>query len=250
MAAIFLNTVVIFLLYFPAYKDVFILELIDHLFILFFVTEIVVKLNVMKPKAYFGASWNRFDFIIIMASLPSLLVHFVELPNASLIIILRLFRLVRLIRFIRFVPHIDKIMSGLGRALKASLFVLLALVFLNLLFALFTCHFFQNMAPEYFGNPLIAAYSIFQLFTVEGWYEIPAAIAENSTMENDLLLGLTRLYFVMIVLGGIFGLSFANAVFVDEMTMDNTDAIEAKIDNLQEQVRKLHELLEKRNQGG
>ena len=140
MAAILVNAVVIFMLYFPGWKHHEGLELIDHLFILFFLVEAGVKLYTLKFNGYFKDPWNRFDLIIVLGSLPSLLVQFVPVPDTSLLIILRLFRLIRLIRFIRFVPHLGKIVAGLGRALQASLFVLLALLFLNLLLAIFPCH--------------------------------------------------------------------------------------------------------------
>lgn len=256
MGAILLNAVVLFLLYFPAYKHNDWLERIDHLFILFFLLEAGVKMYILKPKVYFADTWNRFDLVIVLGSIPALLVQVIPVPDTSLLIILRLFRLVRLIRFIRFVPHLGKVISGLGRALQASVFVLLALVFLNLLLAIFTCHFFADIAPGYFGDPLISAYSIFQMFTVEGWNEIPADIAAalrdrekngEAVMRTDVLIGLTRLYFVLVVLlGGVFGMSLANAVFVDEMTMDNNDALEDKIDGLKEEIQELKAML--RNQ--
>ena len=50
----------------------------------------------------------------------------------------------------------------------------------------------------------------------------------------------------MVLIGGIFGMSLANAVFVDEMTMDNNQTLEAKIDKLQEEIAELKQLLEKR----
>ena len=251
--AILINAVVITLLYFPEYKDNEYLILLDELFVVLFLVEAIVKIVVLKPKAYFSNAWNRFDFIIVLGSLPSLLIHFMHLlpvPTVPLLTILRMFRLVRFvrfIRFIRFVPHLGKIMSGLGRALKSSVFVLIALLFLNFLLSIFTCHFYGEMVPEYFGNPLISSYSIFQMFTIEGWNEIPATIAEKMEGGNGLLIGLTRLYFVAIVLvGGIFGMSMANAIFVDEMTMDNTDAIELKIDKLQRDIEELKEILKRK----
>jgi voltage-gated sodium channel len=255
MIAILINAVIIFVMYFPQYKHSLSLELIDHLFIFFFLIEAAVKINKLKPKGYFGDAWNRFDFFIVLGSLPSVLVHIIPIPDTSLLIILRLFRLIRLIRFIRFVPNLSKIIEGLGRAMKASVFVLLALVFLNFLLAIFTCHFYADVAPEYFENPLLSAYSIFQMFTVEGWNEIPATIAqkleENGSTEgilnSSILIGLTRLYFVIVVLsGGIFGMSLANAVFVDEMTMDNNETLEKKMDQLQQEVRDIKELLAKK----
>ena len=50
----------------------------------------------------------------------------------------------------------------------------------------------------------------------------------------------TRIFFVVAVLiGGILGLSLANAVFVDEMMMDNTESLERKMDALTEEVARL-----------
>lgn len=244
MVAIVINATIITLLYFPQCKGIVWLEWMDYLFILLFFVEAMVKLHVLKPKAYFVSNWNRFDFFIVMGSLPSLLLGLLPLPDTSLLILLRLFRLIRLIRFIGFVPHLSSIVAGLGRALKASVFVLIALFLLNFLLAIFTCHFYGGLVPEYFGDPLIASYSMFQLFTLEGWYEMPALIAERS--DNAILIGATRFYFVMIVImGGIFGLSLANAVFVDEMTMDNNAVLEKKIDSLGQEIQELKELLKK-----
>jgi len=242
MVAILLNAAVIFLMYFPEFKDQLWLELIDQAFILFFVVEAIVKLYYLKPKGYFSVGWNRFDFAIILLSLPTLLINVIDIPDTSLLILLRMFRLVRLVRFIRFIPNMTQVMEGLGRALKASVFVLALLVVFDFLLALFACHFFGDTTKEYFGNPLISAYSIFQLFTIEGWNEISAETI--ATIDHPVAAGFTRMFFVFIVLcGGIFGLSLANAIFVDEMTIDNNRVLEEKIDDLQVQLSELKELL-------
>lgn len=238
LLAIIINAVIIFGLYFPRWHDNFWLLTIDHFFILFFLAELIVKLIALKPKAYFASTWNRFDFFIVVGSLPVLFLNFIDVPDTSLLILLRLFRLIRLVRFLRFVPNIDQVVTGLGRAIKSSVLVLGALVFLNLMFAILTCHFFAESAPQYFGDPLVSIYSVFQLFTLEGWNEIPAAIVQQS--ENPMAVGMTRFYFaVVVLLGGIFGMSLANAVFVDEMTMDNNKELEAKVDALTEEIRAL-----------
>ena len=119
-------------------------------------------------KGYFEKGWNRFDFAIVILSLPALLTHLIVIPDTSLFLILRLFRIARLVRFIRFIPNLGHVLEGLGRALRASVFVLAALFFLNFLLAIVTCHFFAETAPELFGNPLLSAYYIFQLFTIWG----------------------------------------------------------------------------------
>lgn len=242
MVAIILNAVVIFFLSFPEYHRNYILEWIDHFFILFFLLEAIVKIVVWKPQTYFSSRWNIFDFMIVVASLPSIFMGLWDPTDVSVILILRLFRLVRLIRFFSFVPHLAMIMEGLIRALRASVFVLIALFFLNFMLAIFTCHFYGEVAPEYFGNPLISSYSIFQMFTIEGWNEIPAIIARR--MDSSILVALMRFYFVLVVLfGGILGMSMANAIFVDEMTMDNTKELERKMDDLQLEIQELKALI-------
>jgi voltage-gated sodium channel len=202
----------------------------------------------MGASTYFKSGWNRFDFFLITASLPSLLVGLVDLPDTSILLLLRLLRLVRLIRFFKFVPHVDKVLAGLGRALKASFLVLGVLGFFNFLLAIITCHFYAEIAPDDFGDPLTSMFSIFQMFTIEGWNEIPADIAASITengspsalLSSGTIITFTRIYFAMVVLlGGIFGLSLANAVFVDEMTIDNNDELEVKIDEIQKNLEQL-----------
>jgi len=242
MIAILINGIIITLLYFPELKNNRWLIDFDHFLILIFLIEAIVKVIHYKPKGYFSVGWNVFDFIIVIISLPSLIGYFMPLPDTSIVMVLRLFRLIRLVKFMKFIPRMTMIMAGLGRALKASVFVMFALIFLNFLLALFTCHFYGEMAPQYFGNPLTSSYTIFQMFTVEGWNEIPIEVLKNS--DNSWFSGITRFYFVLVVLfGGIFGLSLANAVFVDEMTMDNNQDLEAKIDVLQKDILELKEML-------
>ena len=245
LVIIMVNAITIFLMYFPSLEGNKYLLLLDHLFLVIFCVEAGVKIQSSNWKYYIANRWNQFDFTIVLLSLPSLMEIFViDMPNTSLLLVLRLFRLIRLVRFIRFVPHITQIMAGLARALKSSVFILLALIFFNFMLALLSCHLFRYLAPEYFGNPLLSAFSIFQLFTLEGWNEIPQLIAERS--QNGVVEGLARFYFVSVVLfGGIFGLSLANAIFVDEMTIDNTHNLEKKIDRLQQQIGQLQETLNK-----
>ena len=238
LTAVILNAVVIFALYFPAERENVWLLALDHFFIVFYLTEVIVKLWVLKPRPYFANPWNRFDFFITLGSLPVLLVAFLDVPDTTVLILLRLFRLVRLVRFLRFIPNVEQVVQGLGRALKSSVLVLGALFFLNLLVALVTCHFYADTAPRYFSDPLVSFYSIFRMFTLEGWNEIPDAITPNSA--SPLRVGLTRLYFgSVVVLGGIFGIGLANAIFVDEMTMDNNRELERKVDELTREIREL-----------
>lgn len=251
MIAIVLSAIVIFLLSFPSLEHTDWLLLLDNLFLVFFLIEAIVKIRELGFKSYIKDGWNRFDFFLVIVSLPAFLVWLEELGFAfhvpeifTNIIVLRLFRLLRIFRALDFIPHMSKMMSGVVRALKASTLVILVLFIFNVILAIFSCHLFGPYAPEHFDNPLNAAYTVFQMFTVEGWYEIPALIEENSDSAGMAVLA--RIYFVLVVLlGGVFGMSLANAIFVDEMTADNNEELEVKIDELHAEIRELKNLLKK-----
>ena len=245
LAVVAVNSLLIYAMYFPALRDSKWLEYLDMAFIFVFVIEALFKISTYSVAGYFRSGWNRFDFVIVLLSMPTLLVPFIDVPDTGVFIILRLFRLVRIARVLRFVPNIHHILAGLGRALKASVFVFFALGFLLFVFSMVTCHFYHDIVPEHFGDPLISLYSVFQMFTVEGWYEIPNLVAERTS--KPWVVGVTRLYFgLMVLLGGVLGMSLANAVFVDEMTMDNNDELENKVDQLGEQIAELKRMLQDR----
>jgi voltage-gated sodium channel len=133
------------------------------------------------------------------------------------------------------VPNRNHLVEGIARALRASVGVFLALLIVNFILAVGASILFGRLAPEYFGDPLMSIYSTFRIFTVEGWHEIPELLAERA--QNPGMAALARLYFAATVLsGGILGFSLANAVFVDQMMMDNTEELEAKVDELRLKV--------------
>ncbi|MFT5833373.1 MAG: voltage-gated sodium channel [Cognaticolwellia sp.] len=247
MIAIAINAIVIFCLGFPSLSRNILWIILDDIFIVFFLVEAIVKVRTLKFKKYWKNNWNRFDFIIAVLSLP-LLFPFVskqiELQGIDpfFILMLRLFRLFRLVRFFWFVPNLAHLLRGLTRAFKASIFVLIILVFMNFVLSILTTHFYGQLAPDLFGNPLKSFYTIFQLFTLEGWNEIPKTI-EQAT-DSSITIFLTRVYFAFIVLlGGIFGMSLANAIFVDEMTLDNNEVIEEQLNRMENQIKELKDLI-------
>ena len=93
--------------------------------------------------------------------------------------------------------------------------------------------------PEYFGTPIRSVYSVFRVFTVEGWYEIPDAIAANT---SPVIGRLSRLYFSLLLSAfGILGLSFINSVFVDAMAEDNNDDVKEQLSRMEQQQQQMAE---------
>lgn len=244
------NSALLFAMGFPQLHEVRILDRIDHFFTFFFLAEMIVKIYYYGWKEYIASAWNKFDFVLVLISLPSVMELFISLPDISYLLVFRLLRVMRILRFLRFIPNISGMMKGIQRAGRASVFVLIVLLIYNMLLAVLSSYFFHDVAPEFFANPLLSFYSIFQIFTVEGWNEIPATIVENSQGAFWTPI-LARIYFTLIVLtGGIFGFSIVNAIFVDEMTMDNNDALENKVDALNAKVDELLQQLNQRNSQG
>ena len=114
-------------------------------------------------------------------SLPVLLSPFLDLRSFSVFLVLRVSRLFRLFKILRFIPNGELIAAGLLRSLKASVGVFLALFFLNLMFALGATLIFGERLPQHFGNPIISIYTLFRVFTVEGWYEIPELLLSETS---------------------------------------------------------------------
>lgn len=241
--AIAINAGIIFCLGFPRLKYDFWLNVIDLFFIVLFLVEALVKIRHFGFKDYLADNWNKFDFIVVIGSLPQILIY--DHPEANsfgLILLLRLFRLFRLVKFFWFSPNLAHLLRGLFRAFKASIFVLVMLLFFNFILSILTTHLYGDIVPAHFGDPLRSIYTIFQLFTIEGWNEIPNDIVNKSNNVWDMHF--VRFYFAAIVLfGGIFGMSLANAIFVDEMTIDNNEVVEKKLDKLEEQIKELKTLL-------
>ena len=215
---------------------------LDLICTLFFVIEIFVKIKTYSFKKYWKGNWNRFDFIIVCVSTPAILTTFVDsgtFSDLSVLVTLRLLRVFRLFRAFHFFPNFSKIMEGLSRALSQSKAVLLGFLVIIAISGLINCCLFRNVAPEYFSTPLNSIYTVFRIFTVEGWYEIPDSIATTTT---PLIGKISRLYFCLLLCcGGIIGMSFVNSVFVDAMAEDNNDKVIEQLDRIEKKLEELED---------
>jgi len=240
-----LNALIIFLQGFfsvlsPAGKT---LEMADHFFTVIFIVEALIKLNAWGVKGYFKEGWNIFDFSLVLIALPSLVVLFTPLEMISLdfLLTLRILRVFKFFRVLKFVPNVEQLIVGVLRAVKSSVLIIFAFFIFNFIFAILSFSFFAEVAPEHFENPLIAFYTTFKVFTIEGWYEIPDLIAERTASVG--LAVFARIYFVLLLFGGgIFGLSLINSIFVESMMSDNNDEVLERINGLE---NKLDELVKK-----
>ncbi len=248
ITVIVLNAVVLFLDAFPSINASTrgVLFWIDYGCMVFFIVEATIKIRRSGFQGYWRIAWNKMDFLIVIVSLPLLASPFVSagLEDFAVLLLLRLGRLLRFSRLMRSIPHATEIWDGVVRALKASVAVFMVIFVLNLILAMgANLLFFDpdiNATREYFGDPISAFYSLFKVFTIEGWYEIPDQLARSGVKPR--MITLMRAYFMMSVfVGGLLGLSIANAVFVDEMTADNTNEVERMVAELHQELQAFRE---------
>lgn len=217
---------------------------IDIACTLVFVAEMLVKHLIFGVKEYWRDGWNRMDGVLVIISLPSLVTPFMDASSVdfSVLLTLRLMRVLRFFRVLHFFPKITQIAAGLKRALRDSGVVLVGFFILLFIFGMINCGLYREVAPQYFDTPLNSIYSVFRIFTVEGWYEIPDAIMAAT---SPFIGKLSRLYFCFLLGAfGLLGMSFINSVFVDAMVEDNNDDVKLQLDRIEHRLEQMEEKLQ------
>ncbi len=238
LVIILINT---FTIFFEGFEDTnpiasIIITYIDLFTTFLFIVEIVIKVKHYGRKKYIASVWHKIDVILVILSLPSLMLVFDFDMSKGLhyLLVFRIARVFRFFRFFKFIPGIATLMKDIKRALKTSVVILLGFVIYNLIVSVFSCYLFREISPEYFGNPIVSFYSMFKVFTVEGWYEIPDKMMVSSSLVKSFFV---KAYFIgILITGGIGGLSLVNSIFVDAMVSDNNDELEKKIDELNRKI--------------
>ena len=236
LALVIINTSIMYIGGF--YNESYIFVVLDSIFTLLFLVEAIVKIKTYGWKAYWSDGWNKFDFVLVLCAMPSLLNLVADTGlSTNILLSFRTFRAFKSFRLFQFIPNIEYLIRGVKLACKASFVVVIAFLILLLVFSILTSTIFGNIAPEYFGDPATATYSIFRLFTIEGWYEMPDAIAKNS---QEGMSTFAKVYFsILLFAGGIIGMSLVNSIFVDAMAQDNNDEV---MDKLKEIEKKIDEM--------
>lgn len=219
-----------------------ILTKIDTFFSVLFAIEAFYKIKIFSFKRYISSGWNRLDLLLVVLATPSIIADLFSTSDFGLgyLLAFRVLRVIKVVRFFKFVPNIDHLLKGVQNALKSSVVVFLGFFIYVFVIGILSNALFEDASDIFFGTPVQSFYTVFKLFTIEGWYEIPESIIPEKTI---LSYGLIRLYFSLVVLtGGVLGLSLVNSIFVDSMLSDNNTELEQKVDNL---TREIHRLIDK-----
>lgn len=211
---------------------------IDHIFTLIFIAEMGYKLYFYGID-FFKGKWNRFDFLVVLiSSIPLLLLLFnVNINGLDYLLILRSFRLFKFFRLIKIIPNLSKVYYNFIKAIKITSGLAIGGFIILVVISIILCCMFKTISPEYFGDPFISIYSVFRLFSIEGWYEIPDKICESVNYFNATLV---RILFSCIVLFGTFILGFLISQLSDTLAEDNNDELLEKNRLLEEKLNELN----------
>ena len=246
------NTLVIFLHSFDGLKPYYyLLDILDVIFTMIFIWEISINIfqssgvNVAeKFKNFHIDKWNKIDFYSVLLAIPSIGVLFVEdLEIFAGFTALRSLRIFKILRVIEFIPEGKEISSKLLKALKGVFFIMVAFILYSIIISLISVTLFKSSAPSFFSNAFDSFFTIFKIFSGDGFSDVVNEIVSNSSLEFGYF---TKLYFVMIVFtGSILGLSLINSVFIDQMSNFDKKG-ESEINSLEnklDEVLKNQELL-------
>jgi voltage-gated sodium channel len=258
---IILNVVVIYLHSFEfLHAYYFHFDLIDVVFTLFFCIEIAVKIATSngknKLKSYMQSPWNRIDFFSVILAIPSIGVLFIsDLEVFAGFTALRSLRIFKLLRVIEYIPEGKRISKQLFKALKSIAFIIFAFFIYTTIISLISVTLFRHAAPIYFQNAFESFFTIFKVFSGDGFSDIVDVIQENSSV---LFTSFSKFYFVGVVFSGsILGLSLINSVFIDQMNQvpkqtengdtHKLDKLKKEIDDIKLQQKEIIELLKNKS---
>ena len=132
---------------------------VDNACLAIFVVELVAKLYAHGWR-FFTRGWNLFDAFVVGVSLA---------PATEGLTALRALRVLRVLRVISVAPSLRRVVEGFVRALPGMGSVVLLLAMIFYIAAVMAVKLFGDAWPEWFGTIGAAAYTLFQVMTLESW---------------------------------------------------------------------------------
>lgn len=189
------------------------LHLLDHIALVVFVGEIIVKIAAMGPRRFFSSGWNIFDFLVVAVAL---------VPGAGPLSVLRTLRILRLLRVIKFLPSLRRVVEALMLSLPGISAIAVLMLMIFYVAAVMSTAMFGQAFPDWFGSLGRSLYTLFQIMTLESWsMGIVRPVMEHSPWAWA--------FFVPFILVSAFTmLNLFVAVIVDTMgQMDSTSQQDA-----------------------
>lgn len=217
--------------------EVSIFSTIQTLVVAVFVIEAALRLTAHypRPQSYFKDGWNCFDFAIIVLSLMPI--------TGGFSTIARLIRLLRITRLITKSTELRAIVTTLVRSIPSIFNILILLSILFFIYAIVGYHLFRTVDPQHWSSFPIAATTLFQIITLEGWVDVMEPIILN-------LGPIYWIYFASFILIGTF---IVINLFISVIVRKSEEAYqqvqrESQIpltqQEIMEEIREIHRILQ------
>eukprot|EP00163_Fabomonas_tropica_P009426 TRINITY_DN1922_c0_g1_i5.p1 TRINITY_DN1922_c0_g1~~TRINITY_DN1922_c0_g1_i5.p1 ORF type:complete len:443 (+),score=66.30 TRINITY_DN1922_c0_g1_i5:325-1653(+) len=207
-------------------------EVVDNVFLGIYVFELVAKLFVWRWY-FFKMGWNVFDMFIVITSF----IEYIQYAIASFSVInprifrlLRVFRAIRALRALRvlrtisFLNSLQVIVNTLLNSIPAMGHVLLLLLLVIYIFAIIGRQLYGEIYPERFSTIFRAFFALFQLITLDDWFEYYTIISpHDSSVLLYLIIYILLATFILINLFIAVIVSSLEATQSRQKKMDKKD---------------------------
>ncbi len=246
LTIILINVGIIYLHTFSSLRNFYeIFDLLDVAFTLFFAFEISFKIKATTGKnriqVFLKDNWNKIDFFSIVLALPSLGILFTnDLEIFAGFTALRSLRVFKFLRIIEFIPQGKEISKQMFKAFRSIAFIVFAFAIYSTIISLISVSLFKSSSPTYFQNAFDAFFTIFKIFSGDGFSDVVGEIEQH---RSGGFIYFTKLYFVFIVFtGSILGLSLINSIFMNQMSQVEEQIEDTEKDILKTLKKEINEL--------
>ncbi|XP_071821818.1 voltage-dependent calcium channel type A subunit alpha-1-like isoform X3 [Apostichopus japonicus] len=240
---VFLNTLCVSIEHYgqPDYLDEF-LRVAEITFLCIFIIEMLVKMYGLGPRVYLQSSFNKFDCLVILASLFEVIWSNYNKASFGLSV-LRALRLLRIFKVTRYWSSLRNLVISLLSSMRSIVSLLFLLFLFILIFALLGMQLFggsfnfnhrEAKPTSNFDTFPIALMTVFQILTGEDWNTVMYyGIESQGGVEKGMF---ASIYFVILVLFGNYTLlnvflaiAVDNLANAQELTrLDKVDEEEAR----------------------
>ncbi len=139
---------------------------LDNLITLFFLTEIIIRfLGEENKRDFLRNPWNIFDTLIVTVSL-------IPIENSDMALVARLIRVFRVLRMVSLIPELRLLLNSLLRALPQLGYVLLLMFIIFYIYAAMGSTLFEAINPDLWGDITISLLTLFRVMTFEDWTDV------------------------------------------------------------------------------
>lgn len=210
-----------------------VVQFAQNVILLVFVVEIVMKIAACgnRPWEFFREPWNLFDFVIVAICLLPLNLHSVT--------VVRMARILRAMRMITILPRLRLLVTALLKSIPSLGYIGVLLGLHFYIYAVMGTLAFSKNDPIRFGSLHVAATTLFQVLTLEGWNDVrdTQVLGSDTTYDEEWkkLAGDTRKSYAMPVVAHAYFITF---ILLGTMIMLNlfTGVIISSMEEAQEET--------------